>query len=60
MTTTTLSPERQREVDIAWQRRKGSWQAPFSVILNDVMVHVFWDAEDFDAVQAYLTERWGS
>lgn len=55
----TLSPDRQRTAEQVWYRRTGAWQAPFTVRLNDVMVHGFWDADDHDAVRAYLVERFG-
>ena len=52
-----LSDKRKAFAERNWYHRKGGWNAPFQTILNDVMVAVFYDDDDYDEVKEYLTER---
>jgi hypothetical protein len=55
----TLTPERMRQVESVWHHRRGAWVAPFETVLTDVMVHAFYDADDYDEVRAHLVATFG-
>lgn len=54
-----MTNDRRREVESTWSHRTGAWQASFEVKLNDVMVHAFYDDDDYDEVRAHLVATHG-